>query len=198
MTDDRRRILAELRAKTPCNYCGREGRWRPQCPLFFEASDSSEDAVKCGYMVVKAETEPASNYQNEEADKLRYDCEPLPLRMKYQQMTFISVFLRRWHQVTAGNKTIKLMSKVKGGIYDPPMEIAIMKAIRQTRVHYKPEPLPSIPFGSRNMSLKLIMKIPEFLWHWYQLMEGNRPYRQARQERALAEKTEEWWKKRGL
>ena len=186
-----------MRAKTPCNYCGQKGHWRPQCPLSFETSDSSEDAVKCGYMGVKVEAEPASNHQEEDVDELRCDCEPLPLRMKYQQMTFISVFLRRWHQVTAGNKMLEQMSKVTGGINDTPMETAIMKAIRLTRGHYKPEPVPSMPIGTRNTSMKFIMKIPEFLWRWYQLMEGNRPYRRARQERDLAENAEERWKKLG-
>ena len=119
-----------------------------------------EDAVTCSYMVVMVETD----YQNEDADKLRYDCEPLPLRMKYQQMTFISVFLRRWCQVTAGIKMLNRMSKVTGGNDDVPMERAVMKAIRLTRMHYKPEPVPSIPNGSRNISMKFIMKIPEFLW----------------------------------
>ena len=125
--------------RTPCNYCGQKGHWRPQCPLSSETSDSSEDTVKCSYMVVKDDQDPASSNQEEE-----YDCEPLPLRMKYQQMTFISVFLRRWHQVTAGSKMLEQMSKVTGGIDDTPMETAIMKAIRLTRGHYKPEPVLSL------------------------------------------------------
>ena len=193
VTNERRKKLAELRDKTPCNYCGQKGHWRPQCSLSSEASDSSEDIVKCSYMVVKVDEDPASNNQEE----LRYDCEPLSTRMKYEQMTHICVFLRRWLQVTAGSKMLEQMSKVTGGIDDTQMETAIMKAIRLTRGLYKPEPVPSMPIGNRNTSMKFIMKIPEFLWRWYQLMEGNRPYRRARQERDLAENAEEKWKKLG-
>ena len=39
------------------------------------------------------------------------------------------------------------------------------------------------------------MKLPELLWRWYQLMEGNRPYRQC--TRHLDEAAGEWWKKLG-
>ena len=182
-----------MRAITPCNYCGRKGHWRPQCPQLSDTDDSPEIAAKCSYMVVKVETE----YPNEEADRLRYDCEPLPLRIKYLQMTLISVFLQRWHQITAGNKTLDNMAKVTGGNGESSMETAIMKAIRLTRVHYKPEPVPCMPSGIRNKSMKFIMRIPELLWRWFLLMEGNRPYRRARQERDLAEEKEEWWKKLG-
>ena len=125
-TVDRRRMLADLRTTTPCNHCGQKGHWRPQCPLLLE-SDSSEDAVKCSYMVVKVE----ADYQNEDADRLRYDCEPLPLRMKYQQMTFLSVFLRRWCQVTAGNKMLDHMAKVTGGRHDIPMDNSADKGALQ-------------------------------------------------------------------
>ena len=188
MTNDRQKMLAEsadfhawefrtkLRVKTLCNNCGQKGHWRQQC----QSGDSLEDAVKCSYMVVKEDEDPASNDLEEDVDKLRYDCELLPLQMKYQQMTFITVFLRRWLQVTAGSKMLNHMSKVTGGIEDTPMETAIMKAIRLTRGLYKPEPVPSMPIGTRNTSMKFIMKIPEFLWQWFQLMEGNRPYRRAR------------------
>ena len=232
--EDRRKMLAELKAKTPCKDCGRKGHWRgdKECTMrrntpferranvavkfcesystsrctsgststrFFEAGDSLEDADRCGYMVVEEDAdEPTSDDQEENF------LEGLPINagrfwlpdtledLKYDQMTQLSIFVRRWRQLTAGNKMIRQMRKAKGEMALIPMDAATKKVVWRAaatavqRVQATPDPMSLMPHGESHSALHLYSLIPEFVGRWFQIMEENRPLRQAEQAEKAA------------
>ena len=195
----RRNPPFERRANVAVKFC--EGYSTSRCASsssaqFFEAGDSLEDADRCGYMVVEEDTdEPASDDQGENF------LERLPINagrfwlpdtfedLKEDQKTQLSICLSRWRQITAGNKMIRQM---KQGISS--MDVATKKVIWRAsasavqRVQATPDPMSAISLGGSHSALYLRTLIQEFVWRWFQIMKGHRPYRQARQAEALAEK----------
>ena len=189
--EDRRKMLADLKAKTPCKDCGRKGHWRgdKECTMrrntsferkgyvavkfcesystahstssssaqFFEAGDSMEDADRCGYMVAEQDEEEPTNDDQEDLPNVFHwpggFLERLPINagqfwlpdtmedLKYEQMTQLSRFLRRWRQYTTGNQMLRQMKKSKGEVALIPMDAATKKAVWRQGVQAMPDPM---------------------------------------------------------
>ena len=68
------------------------------------------------------------------------------------------------------------------------MIAATKKVLWRKRVQVTPDPMSQLLVGASHSPMEIIMVLPEAIWRWFQIMEGNRPYRQARQAEALAKK----------
>ena len=108
--------------------------------------------------------------------------------LKYEQMTILSKFLRRWRQYTTGNQMLRQMKKSKGEVALIQMDAATKKVVWRQGVQATPDPMSLMPLGESHSALHLYSLIPEFVRRWFQIKENSRPLRQARQAEALADK----------